>query len=107
MPGDAGGQGFVDLLEGVYQFILDDWSNYKGALAHMGSALSKRVIQTMNRFRYQQLERPQIKTFTVFFNGEIVTRWEGDYFAEQDAQLAAEMAKFGNLPRSGKKRQSQ
>jgi len=49
----------------------------------------------------------EIKTFTVFFNGEIVTRWEGDYFAEQDAQLAAEMAKFGNLPRSGKKRQSQ
>lgn len=49
----------------------------------------------------------EIKTFTVFFNGEIVTRWQGDYFAEQDAQLAAEMAKFGNLPKANKKRPTQ
>ncbi|MBP7370887.1 MAG: outer membrane protein assembly factor BamE [Arenimonas sp.] len=46
----------------------------------------------------------EIKTFTVYFAGETVTRWDGEYFAEQDAQLAAEMAKFGNLPKSNKKR---
>lgn len=45
-----------------------------------------------------------IKTYTVHFNGDKVVRWEGEYFAEQDAQLAAEMAKFGNLPKEKKKR---
>ena len=58
----------IDGIYKFYQFILDDWSNYKEALVHMGSALSRRVIQTMNRFRYQQLERPQIKTFTVLLS---------------------------------------
>ena len=43
--------------------------------------------------------KTQVKTFTVFFTGDSVARWEGSYFEEQDAQLAAEMAKFGNLPK--------
>lgn len=43
--------------------------------------------------------KTQVKTFTVFFTGDTVARWEGSYFEEQDAQLAAEMAKFGNLPK--------
>jgi outer membrane protein assembly factor BamE len=43
--------------------------------------------------------KTEIKTFTVFFTGDTVSRWEGGIFEEQDAQLAAEMGKFGNLPK--------
>lgn len=43
--------------------------------------------------------KTEVKTFTVFFSGDTVARWEGGYFEEQDAQLAAEMGKFGNLPK--------
>ncbi|HWR95725.1 MAG TPA: outer membrane protein assembly factor BamE [Arenimonas sp.] len=49
-------------------------------------------------------EATVIKTYTVYFDGDKVVRWEGDYFAEQDAQLAAEMAKFGNLPKDKDKK---
>ncbi len=62
-----------------------------------------------NRWDYVATQRrghgnTEIKTFTVHFDGEKVARWEGDYFAEQDAQLAAEMAKFGNLPKDKDKK---
>jgi outer membrane protein assembly factor BamE len=40
----------------------------------------------------------------VHFQGDTVARMEGDYFAEQDAELAKEMAKFGNLPKEKKKK---
>lgn len=62
-----------------------------------------------NRWDYVATQRrghgqTEIKSFTVHFDGDKVVRWEGDYFAEQDAQLAAEMAKFGNLPKDKKKK---
>ncbi|MEY3372433.1 MAG: outer membrane protein assembly factor BamE [Arenimonas sp.] len=62
-----------------------------------------------NRWDYIATQRrghgqTEIKTFTVHFDGDKVARWEGEYFAEQDAQLAAEMAKFGNLPKDDKKK---
>jgi len=62
-----------------------------------------------NRWDYIATQRrghgqTDIKTFTVHFDGDTVARWEGEYFAEQDAQLAAEMAKFGNLPKDDKKK---
>lgn len=62
-----------------------------------------------NRWDYIASQRrghgkTDIKTFTVHFDGDKVARWEGGYFAEQDAQLAAEMAKFGNLPKDDKKK---
>lgn len=61
-----------------------------------------------NRWDYVASQRrghgdTEIKTFTVYFADDKVTRWDGSYFAEQDAQLAAEMAKFGNLPKDKKK----
>ncbi len=44
--------------------------------------------------------KPEIKRFTVFFDGEAVSKWDGDYFPEQDLQLATEVRKFGpNLAR--------
>ena len=48
--------------------------------------------------------KTEIKNFTLYFQGDSLTRWEGGIFAEQDAELAVEMAKFGNLPKEKKKR---
>lgn len=42
----------------------------------------------------------EIKRFAVFFDGDSLTRWEGDYFPEQNQALWAEMQRFGNLPKS-------
>jgi len=47
---------------------------------------------------------PVIKTFTVWFENDLVVRWEGEYFPEQDAALAKEMARFGNLPKDKDKK---
>jgi outer membrane protein assembly factor BamE len=41
----------------------------------------------------------QVKNLTLWFEGETLSKWEGEYFPEQDAELAKEMAKFGNLPK--------
>lgn len=62
-----------------------------------------------NRWDYVATQRrgygnTEIKTYTVHFQGDTVAKIEGDYFAEQDAQLAAEMAKFGNLPKDKDKK---
>lgn len=38
--------------------------------------------------RVGRVARTEVKNFTVFFEGDRVTRWEGDYFPEQDEQLA-------------------
>jgi outer membrane protein assembly factor BamE len=44
------------------------------------------------------------KTFTVFFEGEQLARWEGEYFPEQDKELARAMRdRYGNLPVDKKK----
>ena len=57
-----------------------------------------------NRWDYIATQRrghgkTEVKTFTVFFTGDAVARWDGSYFEEQDAQLADEMGMFGNLPK--------
>lgn len=41
-----------------------------------------------------------VKRFAVFFDGDSLTRWEGDYFPEQNQALWAEMQRYGNLPKS-------
>ena len=41
----------------------------------------------------------EIKNLTVWFEGDTLLRWEGEYFPEQDSALAVEMARFGNLPK--------
>lgn len=43
--------------------------------------------------------KPEIKNLTLWFDGDSLARWEGEYFPEQDQQLVREMLKFGNLPR--------
>lgn len=44
----------------------------------------------------------EIKTFTLYFENDALVRWEGEYFPEQDQALAAQMRKFGNLPKEKK-----
>ena len=54
--------------------------------------------------RTDRLGTVHMKNFTVWFENEAVTRWEGDYFPEQDKELAARMGRFGNLPKDEKKK---
>lgn len=46
--------------------------------------------------------RAEVKTLTLWFENDVLARWEGEYFPEQDQALAAEMRRFGNLPKDKK-----
>ncbi len=57
-----------------------------------------------NRWDYVATERrrvgkTEIKTLTLYFDGDALARWEGEYFPEADKALSAEMRRFGNLAR--------
>ncbi|PRH82173.1 outer membrane protein assembly factor BamE [Arenimonas caeni] len=41
----------------------------------------------------------EIKNLTLWFEGEALARWEGEYFPEADNELAVEMRRFGNIAR--------
>lgn len=43
--------------------------------------------------------RRTVKAMTLWFEDDKLTRWEGEYFPEEDVALVKEMAKFGNLPK--------
>ena len=46
----------------------------------------------------------EIKNLTVFFDGDSLTKWEGEYFPENDIQLSQDVRKFGpNLAKEKKK----
>jgi outer membrane protein assembly factor BamE len=65
-----------------------------------------------NRWDYtatQRIDRrgtTEVKNFTVYFENDAVTKWEGEYFAEQDDELAANARQqFGpNLAKDDKKK---
>jgi outer membrane protein assembly factor BamE len=42
----------------------------------------------------------EVKNLTLYFDNGALTKWDGEYFPEQDAELAKEMRRFGNLPRN-------
>ncbi len=45
-----------------------------------------------------------IKNLTVYFEGDTVSKWDGEYFPENDIQLAKDVRKFGpNLAKDKKK----
>jgi len=46
----------------------------------------------------------EVKNMTLWFENDKLARWEGDYFAEQDKELADRMRRFGNLPKEKGKR---
>jgi len=41
----------------------------------------------------------EVKNLTLHFQGELLERWEGNYFPEQDLALTQELGRYGNLPR--------
>ena len=65
-----------------------------------------------NRWDYtatQRIDRrgtTEIKNFTVFFENDLVSKWEGEYFPEQDDELVAKARRqFGpNLAKDDKKK---
>ncbi|AXA83975.1 outer membrane protein assembly factor BamE [Lysobacter oculi] len=49
--------------------------------------------------------KAEVKNFVVYFENEAVTRWEGDYFPSQDAELARRSLRdFGPNLRKDKKK---
>jgi outer membrane protein assembly factor BamE len=45
----------------------------------------------------------EVKDLTLYFENGALTKWEGEYFPEQDSELAKELRRFGNLPREKEK----
>ena len=56
--------------------------------------------------RTGRLGRTEMKNLTLYFEGDTLARWEGDYFPEQDEDIANSAYKqFGrNLPKEKEKR---
>ena len=56
--------------------------------------------------RTDRIGRVEVKNFTVYFDNGAVSKWEGDYFPEQDEALArSTVRKFGpNLSKDDKKK---
>jgi outer membrane protein assembly factor BamE len=44
-----------------------------------------------------------VKNLTLWFENDALSKWEGEYFPEQDNELAKRMARFGNLAKDKKK----
>lgn len=59
--------------------------------------------------RTNRLGTTEIKNLTLYFDGDALTSWEGDYFPEQDEALAkSSMRQFGpNLAKDKKKKGGQ
>ena len=44
-----------------------------------------------------------VKNMTLWFESGALNKWEGEYFPEEDSELARTMSRFGNLPKDKKK----
>lgn len=44
-----------------------------------------------------------VKNMTVWFEAGALTKWEGDYFEQDQSELAKTMSRFGNLAKEKKK----
>ena len=44
-----------------------------------------------------------VKNMTLWFENGSLNKWEGEYFPEEDSELAKTMSRFGNLPKDKKK----
>lgn len=104
----------------IYQGTLID----KAAVEQLKAGMSKQDVVGLlgtppisdpfneNRWDYtatQRIDREgttEVKNFIVFFENDVVARWEGDYFPEQDDELATNARRqFGpNLMRDDKKK---
>ena len=45
----------------------------------------------------------EVKNMTLWFENGSLNKWEGEYFPEEDSELAKTMSRFGNLPKDKKK----
>lgn len=54
--------------------------------------------------RTTRVGRTEVRNLTLWFENDALARWDGEYFGDQDMELAAEMRKFGNLPREERQR---
>ena len=106
----------------IYQGNLLD----KSAVDQLQEGMDKRQVMTLlgspsvadpfhhNRWDYTatqrtgRLGRTEVKNLTLYFDGDTLNRWEGDYFPEQDEQLAKAAPKeFGrNLAKDKDKKRS-
>ena len=102
----------------IYQGNLLD----KAAVDQLQAGMDKRQVMTLlgtpaiqdpfhhDRWDYVASRRTGrsgdtvVKNMTVWFENGRVTRWEGEYFPEEDSELAKTMSRFGNLPKDDKKR---
>ena len=102
----------------IYQGNLMD----KAAVDQLQAGMSKDQVQALlgspsiadpfhhDRWDYTATERTdrrghtEVRNFTVFFENGAVTRWEGDYFPEQDKELSERMGRYGNLKKDDKKK---
>ena len=51
-------------------------------------------------------QKTEVKMIILWFEGDVLSKWEGEYFPEQDVELTAEMRKFGNLSKDKNKNRS-
>ena len=54
--------------------------------------------------RVNRAGRVVVKDLTLWFNGDTLAKWDGDYFPEQDEALVKKMGRFGNLPKDKDKK---
>jgi outer membrane protein assembly factor BamE len=48
--------------------------------------------------------KPEVRTFSLFFEGDSLVRMEGDYFEGDNKELLSSVRKYGNLPRERDRR---
>ena len=102
----------------IYQGNLLD----KAAVDQLQQGMDKRQVMTLlgtpsvrdpfhhDRWDYVASRRtgrtgkPVVKNMTLYFESETLARWEGEYFPEEDSELAKTMSKFGNLAKDKKRR---
>ena len=54
--------------------------------------------------RTGRMGHTQVKDLTLWFQGDSLSKWEGEYFPEQDKELSTDLRnRFGNLPPEKKK----
>jgi outer membrane protein assembly factor BamE len=94
----------------------------KSAADQLQAGMSRQQVMTLlgtpsiadpfhhERWDYTASERTgrrgnvEIKNLTLWFEGDALAKWDGEYFPEQDEALAKKMARFGNLAKDKKKK---
>ena len=101
----------------IYQGNLLD----KAAVDQLQQGMDKRQVMTLlgtpsirdpfhhDRWDYVASRRTgrsgptEVKNMTVYFENDTLSKWEGEYFPEEDSELAKTMSRFGNLAKEKKK----